>query len=164
MAGQRARDAVLPDTPPEPGGRRGTTDPAAPTRPPRRAPSTTGLHAGIGSPARTRQSRSQDSRGESTFSRTYPTAVRAACAPRQPWLQHLGQLRLPVEVVGARVRAHRPGRRAGLGFEPAARTIQYLITESLRRGISGVGLKDERALEGAADPSSLELPGRDGRA
>jgi ethanolamine ammonia-lyase small subunit len=40
-------------------------------------------------------------------------------------------------------------RPEGLAFAPAAATLHYLITESLRRKLSGVGLKDERALPGA---------------
>jgi ethanolamine ammonia-lyase small subunit len=39
-------------------------------------------------------------------------------------------------------------RPAGLQFGPAAATLHYLITESLRRKLSGVALKDERALPG----------------
>lgn len=43
----------------------------------------------------------------------------------------------------------RPG---GLNFSDAAATLHYLITESLRRRISGVGLKDERAALGTGEP------------
>jgi hypothetical protein len=45
------------------------------------------LHAGMGSPARTRHSRSQVSRGESTRSRTSLTAVRAATMPRPEYVR-----------------------------------------------------------------------------
>jgi ethanolamine ammonia-lyase small subunit len=41
----------------------------------------------------------------------------------------------------------RPG---GLNSDDAARTLNYLITESIRRRISGVGLKDERPALGTA--------------
>jgi ethanolamine ammonia-lyase small subunit len=43
-------------------------------------------------------------------------------------------------------------RPAGLAFTPAAATLYYLITESLRRKLSGVELKDERALPDAEPP------------
>src|SRR5687767_1260259 len=55
----------------------------------------------------------------------------------------------------------RPG---GLGFRAAAHTLHYLITESLRRRISGVALKDERdALppSGGPPPAALGAPERD---
>lgn len=42
----------------------------------------------------------------------------------------------------------RPG---GLGTPAAAQTLHYLITESLRRRISGVGLKDDRPALDASD-------------
>jgi ethanolamine ammonia-lyase small subunit len=43
-------------------------------------------------------------------------------------------------------------RPEGLAFAPAAATLHYLIVESLRRRLSGVGLKDERALPLAVNP------------
>ena len=45
-------------------------------------------------------------------------------------------------------------RPEGLTFAPAAATLHYLIVESLRRKLSGVALKDERAL-----PDSRKPPG-----
>jgi ethanolamine ammonia-lyase small subunit len=35
-------------------------------------------------------------------------------------------------------------RAGGLGIKEAARTLDYLLREAVRRGLSGVGLKDER--------------------
>jgi ethanolamine ammonia-lyase small subunit len=47
-------------------------------------------------------------------------------------------------------------RPEGLACAPAAATLHYLIAESLRRKLGGIGLKDERALPGAGGaPRSL---------
>jgi ethanolamine ammonia-lyase small subunit len=43
----------------------------------------------------------------------------------------------------------------GLSFAAAAGTIHYLVTESLRRGLSGIALKDER---GGAQPRHIDNP------
>lgn len=51
-------------------------------------------------------------------------------------------------------------RPEGLAFAPAAATLHYLITESLRRKLSGVGLKDERALPVAESGAAPSLPRR----
>ncbi|MGI4741743.1 MAG: ethanolamine ammonia-lyase subunit EutC [Janthinobacterium lividum] len=55
-------------------------------------------------------------------------------------------------------------RPAGLGYEAAAAKLFYLLSESLRRQLSGVGLKDESKLlteEGGRDASGHALaPGR----
>jgi len=49
----------------------------------------------------------------------------------------------------------RPG---GLSSADAAQTLHYLITESLRRRISGVGLKDERPALSSPQSSTQALP------
>jgi ethanolamine ammonia-lyase small subunit len=53
-------------------------------------------------------------------------------------------------------------RPEGLAFAPAAATLHYLIMESLRRKLSGVKLKAERALPGGADPVPARLPREEG--
>jgi ethanolamine ammonia-lyase small subunit len=50
-------------------------------------------------------------------------------------------------------------RPKGLAFAPAAATLHHLITESLRRKLSGVGLKDERSLPDAESGATRSLPG-----
>jgi ethanolamine ammonia-lyase small subunit len=47
-------------------------------------------------------------------------------------------------------------RPEGLPIEAAADTLVYLITESLRRQLSGVGLKDERVLTLARNAAAIE--------
>ncbi len=47
---------------------------------------------------------------------------------------------------------------AGLSYEAAAETITYLVTESLRRGLSGVELKDDRSASALATDSTAQLP------
>lgn len=54
----------------------------------------------------------------------------------------------------------RPG---GLGVATAAATIHYLITESLRRGLSGVALKDRRTALPASSSAATLLPDSDKR-
>jgi ethanolamine ammonia-lyase small subunit len=46
-------------------------------------------------------------------------------------------------------------RPAGLAFAPAAATLRYLVTNALRRKLSGVALKDERALPSAGAPKPI---------
>lgn len=46
-------------------------------------------------------------------------------------------------------------RPDGLPYEPAAETIHYLLTESRRRRLSGVALKDERTLPNSNSVRSL---------
>jgi ethanolamine ammonia-lyase small subunit len=46
-------------------------------------------------------------------------------------------------------------RPEGLPIEVAANTIHYLITEALRRRLSGIGLKDERGLALPAGPAAI---------
>jgi ethanolamine ammonia-lyase small subunit len=47
-------------------------------------------------------------------------------------------------------------RAEGLPIEAAADTLVYLITESLRRQLSGVGLKDERVLASMPNAAAIE--------
>jgi ethanolamine ammonia-lyase small subunit len=47
-------------------------------------------------------------------------------------------------------------RPEGLPIEAAAETIRYLVDEALRRRLSGIGLKDERALLGPPKQGVLE--------
>ena len=47
-------------------------------------------------------------------------------------------------------------RPEGLPIGAAAETIRYLIGEALRRGLSGIGLKDERTLGGASAQGAIE--------
>ena len=47
-------------------------------------------------------------------------------------------------------------RPEGLPIDVAAETIRYLVCESLRRGLSGIGLKDERTLAGAVSRGAIE--------
>jgi ethanolamine ammonia-lyase small subunit len=49
-------------------------------------------------------------------------------------------------------------RPEGLPIDAAAETIRYLVSESLRRRLSGVALKDERALIAPPERGSLERP------
>ena len=48
-------------------------------------------------------------------------------------------------------------RPEGLSFAPAATTLHYLIAESLRRKLSGVRLKDERALPTAGQNKNAAM-------
>jgi ethanolamine ammonia-lyase small subunit len=48
-------------------------------------------------------------------------------------------------------------RPEGLSLEAAAGTIHYLLTEARRRRLSGVELKDQRSLTGAAGPPATRL-------
>jgi ethanolamine ammonia-lyase small subunit len=50
-------------------------------------------------------------------------------------------------------------RPEGLSIEAAAGTIQYLLNEARRRGLSGVHLKDQRSLNDAKGPSPASLRG-----
>src|SRR5262245_5349495 len=49
-------------------------------------------------------------------------------------------------------------RPEGLPIEAAAETIRYLVTEALRRKLSGIGLKDERGLALPAAPRAISEP------
>jgi ethanolamine ammonia-lyase small subunit len=52
-------------------------------------------------------------------------------------------------------------RPEGLPIDAAVSTIQYLLNEARRRGLSGVHLKDQRSLKEAVAPSPPSLPGHD---
>jgi ethanolamine ammonia-lyase small subunit len=53
-------------------------------------------------------------------------------------------------------------RPEGLAIGGAAELIQYLVTQSLRRAISGVGLKDERRLRALEQGAPPDAPGKPG--
>jgi ethanolamine ammonia-lyase small subunit len=49
-------------------------------------------------------------------------------------------------------------RPAGLGYDAAARRLHWLATAALRRGLTGVGLKDESDLSLPSAPTAPPLP------